>query len=407
MINQATVFELCASAEQSLTLTQGAASRGAAIPPAEETARAECRVAMYINIVETLHCSCSARRMDSALSEELGLDMLEVTHAVSAFQVATDHLEANTSPKARLEEGFGTAGLGRPAGTLRRNTYNFCNAPHVNATHYELPPNITATRGQLVHVSVVMCHRKRTLNNLAPSERTLNPPMGRTHIDVVQHVRSRRRSDCARRHDATMPSNHPFACTIWSGSCDARQLCSSGLSSSQHGLPLARSRSSALWEPSPSAFAILLKPGVWGGCKRGGAALSPPTHGQSVRQHAFLPSWPAPKTERALGFLDSSCQRESMPLRPAFPPYHHDIPSDCYVVAGQAVPALTGHLKANASLNAWRHLATLNVRTQPTNVAFENGFVLEPLGAYAALGTATRQTVTHKEKVKPTQMFLF
>lgn len=72
--------------------------------------------------------------MDSALSEEvccflalssfglmihfckLGLDMLEVTHAVSVFQVATDHLEANTSPKARLEEGFGTAGLGRPAG---------------------------------------------------------------------------------------------------------------------------------------------------------------------------------------------------------------------------------------------------------------------------------------------------
>ncbi|KAI0290128.1 hypothetical protein BC826DRAFT_1106613 [Russula brevipes] len=174
-----------------------AALRGAAIPPAEETAQAECRVAMYINIVETLHCSCSARRMDSALSEELGLDMLEVTHAVSAFQVTTDHLEANTSPKARLEEGFGIAGLGRPAGTLRRNTYNFCNAPHVNAAHYELPPNITATGGQLVHVSVVMCHHKCTLNNLAPSERTLNPPMGRTRIDVVQHVRSRRRSDCA------------------------------------------------------------------------------------------------------------------------------------------------------------------------------------------------------------------
>jgi hypothetical protein len=45
--------------------------------------------------------------------------------------------------------------------TLPWNTYNYCNAPHVNAAHYELPPNITPMGGgKLVHVSVVMRHHK-------------------------------------------------------------------------------------------------------------------------------------------------------------------------------------------------------------------------------------------------------
>lgn len=45
--------------------------------------------------------------------------------------------------------------------TLPWNTYNFCNAPHVNAAHYELPPNLNTSLGaQLVHVSVVTRHHK-------------------------------------------------------------------------------------------------------------------------------------------------------------------------------------------------------------------------------------------------------
>jgi len=42
--------------------------------------------------------------------------------------------------------------------TLPWNTYNYCNAPHVNAAHYEPPPNRTGAN--LVHVSVVMRHHK-------------------------------------------------------------------------------------------------------------------------------------------------------------------------------------------------------------------------------------------------------
>ena len=45
--------------------------------------------------------------------------------------------------------------------TLPWNTYNYCNAPHVNPAHYELPPNIASMGGgKLVHVSVVMRHHK-------------------------------------------------------------------------------------------------------------------------------------------------------------------------------------------------------------------------------------------------------
>lgn len=43
------------------------------------------------------------------------------------------------------------------------NTYIFCNAPHINATHYELARKVTAAGVglvQLLHVSVLMRHHK-------------------------------------------------------------------------------------------------------------------------------------------------------------------------------------------------------------------------------------------------------
>ncbi|KAI0299224.1 hypothetical protein BC826DRAFT_1102794 [Russula brevipes] len=74
----------------------------------------------------------------------------------------------------------------------------------------------------------------RTPDDLAPSKRVLNPLMGWTRADVVQH--SRDHGGAAIALDATMPSNRPLACTIWSGSCNAGQLSSGGLlDSSRHG----------------------------------------------------------------------------------------------------------------------------------------------------------------------------
>jgi len=121
--------------------------------------------------------------------------------------------------------------------TFPWNTYNYCNAPHVNAAHYELPPNCTGAN--LVHVSVVMRHHKRTPDNLAPSERALNPPTGWTCSDAAAVQFTYDLGGAAIAHDPTTPPNHPFASTFWTGSCDAGQLTPGGLlDASRHGKDL-------------------------------------------------------------------------------------------------------------------------------------------------------------------------
>jgi hypothetical protein len=62
-----------------------------------------------------------------------------------------------------LASAFGVYNSSQTPSTLPWNTYNFCNAPHVNAAHYELPPNATFTStggSRLIHVSVIMRHHK-------------------------------------------------------------------------------------------------------------------------------------------------------------------------------------------------------------------------------------------------------
>jgi hypothetical protein len=70
--------------------------------------------------------------------------------------------------------------------------------------------------------------------------------------DAVQHhVRSGRRSNCARCHDVSLS---PFARTIWSGTCDAEQLSSGELlDSSRHALVhlCPRYGSAPRWRPAP------------------------------------------------------------------------------------------------------------------------------------------------------------
>jgi hypothetical protein len=76
--------------------------------------------------------------------------------------------------------------------------------------------------------------RQRTPDNLAPSERALNPPMGWDCSGVEQLTYDL--GGAAIAHDATTPPQHPFARTIWPGTCDAGQLTAGGLlDASQHG----------------------------------------------------------------------------------------------------------------------------------------------------------------------------
>ena len=110
------------------------------------------------------------------------------------------------------------------------NTYNFCNAPHVNAAHYELPPQATTAGvgdAQLLHVSVVMRHHKVRPGVLSRSRAQLKIG-AQTHIKAhagqprtaggharpargsnlglhrrrSAHVRPRRHRDRARRDNA-------------------------------------------------------------------------------------------------------------------------------------------------------------------------------------------------------------
>jgi hypothetical protein len=63
-------------------------------------------------------------------------------------------------PHSALVSESGVYDSSQTLPTLPWNTYNFCNAPHVNAAHYELPDIASMGGAKLVHVSVVMRHHK-------------------------------------------------------------------------------------------------------------------------------------------------------------------------------------------------------------------------------------------------------
>ncbi|KAI9431170.1 phosphoglycerate mutase-like protein [Lactarius indigo] len=191
--------------------------------------------------------------------------------------------------------------------TLPWNTYNFCNAPHINALHYQLPPQAIAA-GTLLHVSVVMRHHKRTPDNLAPLERSLGPPW-----------------DCA------------SARTIWRGTCDAGQLTPGGLrDAARHGKDLwelyharpglvsaSRPRQDEVWVRTSTedrtmqvAGAMLAAMGAGTDAERPWAVYTQPSSIDSL-----VPAYACPAANG---------------VRDAF----------------EAVPAWTAHLQENAALKA-------------------------------------------------------
>jgi hypothetical protein len=131
------------------------------------------------------------------------------------------------------------------------DTYNYCNAPHVNAQHYRLPEN--ANDAKLVYLNVVTRHHKvrlndrcrflnsysspdsqRTPDNLFPSENALNPPSGWNCSDFMQEIYGGGTRPINRQ--TIIPSWHPYSSTIWSGTCDSGQLTQQGLDDAiQHG----------------------------------------------------------------------------------------------------------------------------------------------------------------------------
>ncbi|KAI6025496.1 hypothetical protein EDC04DRAFT_2722569, partial [Pisolithus marmoratus] len=90
------------------------------------------------------------------------------------------------------------------------DTYNYCNAPHVNPDHYSLPDEAGA---RLEFVVVVMRHHKRTPDNLYPSERTLNPTNGWDCSSIIPQSYAGGTAQIFT--ETSTPLSHPFADRIW------------------------------------------------------------------------------------------------------------------------------------------------------------------------------------------------
>ncbi|KAH9911777.1 phosphoglycerate mutase-like protein [Epithele typhae] len=113
------------------------------------------------------------------------------------------------------------------------NTYNYCNAPHVNGQHYTKPTN--ASHAKLVYLNAVIRHHKRTPDNLYPSENELNAlPWDCTDFPQFSYGTN---ADTARVfHNTNSPSWHPFLSLFWNGTCDGGQLTRGGLDDAvKHG----------------------------------------------------------------------------------------------------------------------------------------------------------------------------
>ncbi|EMD35002.1 hypothetical protein CERSUDRAFT_157771 [Gelatoporia subvermispora B] len=111
------------------------------------------------------------------------------------------------------------------------NTYNYCNAPHLNAEHYSKPDNVTDPK--LVFLNVVMRHHKRTPDNLYPNENELNAiPWNCTNF----HQFSYGGGSAQIYHETFSPPWHPFLSQMWNGTCDEGQLTEEGLQDAiKHG----------------------------------------------------------------------------------------------------------------------------------------------------------------------------
>ncbi|KZV63428.1 phosphoglycerate mutase-like protein [Peniophora sp. CONT] len=135
--------------------------------------------------------------------------------------------------------GFNGTGVYNSSATpasLPWNTYNYCNAPHVTASHYEAPEG-----AELVYLNLMMRHHKcshlvqRTPDNLYPDEGSFNPPSGWNCSDF-QPFSYGGPGGTNIQHQVTNPADHPFATLMWAGTCDEGQLTRAGFEDARkHG----------------------------------------------------------------------------------------------------------------------------------------------------------------------------
>ncbi|KIP12191.1 hypothetical protein PHLGIDRAFT_62597 [Phlebiopsis gigantea 11061_1 CR5-6] len=123
-----------------------------------------------------------------------------------------------------LASATGVYNTSQTPSNLPWNTYNYCNAPHVNAEHYTVPEIKDA---KLVYLNTVIRHHKRTPDNLYPEENSLNAiPWDCTDFEQFSYGGP---GAAQVFHNTDIPAWHPFLSTIWNGTCDEGQLTRGGL----------------------------------------------------------------------------------------------------------------------------------------------------------------------------------
>ncbi|THH16964.1 hypothetical protein EW146_g3768 [Bondarzewia mesenterica] len=214
--------------------------------------------------------------------------------------------------------GTGVYNTSQTPTDLSWNTYNYCNAPHVNAKYYEPPP---LEEAELVYLNVMIRHHKRTPDNLYPSENELNPAAGWDCSNFLEF--SYGGGGVRVFHNTVTPPTHPFISQIWNGTCDEGQLTKGGFKD-------AISHGKDFWGVYHDKLGFL----------------------ESVNEHdIYIRTSVADRTFQVASGLfvwNGSCNRSVLLAH-----LHSAISrADAIRAAYQSIPAWTNHLGQNAELKA-------------------------------------------------------
>ncbi|KAK7684387.1 hypothetical protein QCA50_012334 [Cerrena zonata] len=246
-----------------------------------------------------------------------------ITYALTALLTSSAVRSADV-----ISSNEGVYNSSRTPANLPWNTYNYCNAPHVNAKHYTTP---SVDGAKLVYLNMVMRHHKRTPDNLYPQENELNAiPWECSDF----HQFSFGGGSAQIFHETTSPAWHPFLSQIWNGTCDQGQL-------TQGGLEDAISHGKDFWSVYANKLGLL----------------------KSVNEKdIFVRTSTETRTFQVAGGMlegmDPSSKGKQFPVvtQPgnidSIPPSYSCPNADAIRNQFQSVPAWTDHLAQNASLKA-------------------------------------------------------
>ncbi|KAH9036246.1 phosphoglycerate mutase-like protein [Lactarius hengduanensis] len=192
---------------------------------------------------------------------------------------------------------------------------SYCNAPHVNVSHYEPPEE----GEELLHLSIMMRHHKvgtlatelRAPSTLVPDELEINNgvPWDCSGVNQFTYDGGGGRLSNA----VTIPPGHPFREQIWTGSCEVGQLTPGGFQDSKtHGKDLwevYHAQLGFLQAVQPSEISVRtthvdrtkhVASGVLAGMDPSSAKRKWPAHAQPQLENSLVPNYKCPRADSLL-----------------------------------------------------------------------------------------------------------